>query len=136
MTIHGDRELTDELREFAGFVFPFVGVRQRGLALGNALPARQFGQFSIEFNHMLLVFGSIFFRINGIGRAFWNADRAIDTFIGVNNQKIRAFAEAVNGANIHTVGIFALDTGFGDDMGHDELNKVKRNVRDALEVLL
>jgi hypothetical protein len=68
-----------------------------------------------------LVGGKIFFCIDGIDGAFGNADRAIDALVGVNGEEVGAFTEAVNWADIHTVGVFATDTGFRNNVGHDSL---------------
>jgi hypothetical protein len=62
----------------------------------------------------------VFFGINRIHRAFGNAHGAVDALIRVDGEEVGAFAEAVHRANIHTVGVLALDTGFGDDVGHFE----------------
>jgi hypothetical protein len=108
------------LREFAGFVFPGIGVWQRGFALGDAGPA-EFGELGVQGRHMLLAFRHIFFGKDGVGWTLGNAHRAVDALIGVDGQKIRTFAKTVDGTNIHTVGVFALDTGFGDNVRHDKL---------------
>src|SRR3954470_23735203 len=53
-----------------------------------------------------------------LGRAFRLADAAVDAFVGVDHQHVRPFVEAVDGAHLDAVGIFALDAVFGDDVGH------------------
>jgi hypothetical protein len=72
---------------------------------------------------VLLVGGQVFFGINGVDRALGDAHGAVDALIGVDGQEVGAFAEAVHRANVHTVGVFALDTGFGNNVGHDGLEK-------------
>jgi hypothetical protein len=67
---------------------------------------------------VLLVCGHIFLGVDGVDRALGDAYRAVDAFIGVDGQEIGAFAKAVDGTNVHTVGVFAADTGFGDNVGH------------------
>jgi hypothetical protein len=67
---------------------------------------------------VLLVFRHVLFCINGVNWAFRDAHRAVDAFIGVNGQKVGAFAKTVYGAHVHAIGVFAFDTGFGDGMGH------------------
>jgi hypothetical protein len=67
---------------------------------------------------VLLVAGHIFLGINGIDRALRDAHGAVDALIGVDGQEVGAFAEAVHGADINTVGVFAADAGFGDNVGH------------------
>jgi hypothetical protein len=69
---------------------------------------------------VLLVGRNVFFGINGVDGAFWDAHRAVDALVRVNGEEVRAFAEAINGANIHAIGVFAADAGFGNDVGHDE----------------
>jgi hypothetical protein len=66
-----------------------------------------------------LVGWQVFFCIDGIDGAFGNAHSAVDALIGVNGQKVGAFAEAVHGADVHAVGVFAADTGFRNNVGHD-----------------
>src|SRR5690606_34168647 len=53
-----------------------------------------------------------------IGRAFWHTDRAVDAFVGVDHQEVRAFPEAIHRAYIDAVGVFAFDTVFGNDVSH------------------
>jgi hypothetical protein len=73
-----------------------------------------------------LVCWQVFFGIDGIDGALRNANRAIDALIRVNGEEIGAFAEAVYGADVHTVGVFAADTGFRNNVGHDSLLRLKR----------
>ena len=114
-------KLTHEQANLAFNVFPVVGVRQGWFTLGDALPAFGAGQFDVQFDESELVCWHVFFGVNGVDWAFRDADGAIDAFIGVDDQHVRAFAEAVNRAHVHTVGVFAFDTGFRNDMGHGVL---------------
>jgi hypothetical protein len=68
----------------------------------------------------------VFLCIDGIDGAFGNAHGAVDALVGVNGQKVGAFAEAVDWADIHAVGVFAADTGFGNNVGHDSLKWLGR----------
>jgi hypothetical protein len=72
---------------------------------------------------VLLVGGQVFFGKDGVDWALGNAHGAVDALIGVDGQEVGAFAKAIHGANVHTVGVFALDTGFGNNVGHDGLGK-------------
>lgn len=105
-----------ELVQFLGDVFPLVSVRQWGFAFGYAFPAPC--QLDIEGNEGLLVGWYVFFGVNRIHRAFWDADGAVYAFVGVDDEEVGAFAKAVYGAYIDTVGVFAADTGFGYYVGH------------------
>jgi hypothetical protein len=109
-----------QLGQLAGLVFPIICVRQRGFALGDARPADA-GEFYIQSHHVLLVGRYVFFGVNGVDRALWDAHSAINALIGVDGEEIRAFAETVYRANIHAVGVFATDTGFGNNVGHGEI---------------
>jgi hypothetical protein len=71
-----------------------------------------------------LVFRHVFFSVNGVHRAFWNTNRAVNALVWVDGQKIGAFAEAVHGANVNAIGVLALDAGFSDGMGHFEISSV------------
>jgi hypothetical protein len=67
---------------------------------------------------MALIVGHIFFGVNSAYRAFVNTHSAINALTGVNSQKIGTFHEAVHGTYVNAIGIFALDAGFCDNMGH------------------
>jgi hypothetical protein len=82
---------------------------------------------------VLLALGHVLFSKNRIGWAFRNADCTIDAFIGVDGQKVGAFTKAVHGTDIHAVGVFAADTGFGDNVSHglgfnERVEKVKNEI--------
>src|SRR6218665_181014 len=108
--------LLDQLGQLVGPVAPFVGVGQGRLALGDAGPT--LGQVGVELDHVLLIARHILLRHDRVRRAFGDADGAVDALVRVDGQEVRAFAEAVDGADVHTVGVFAADAGFGDDVGH------------------
>jgi hypothetical protein len=73
-----------------------------------------------------LVCGQVFFGLDGIDGAFGNAHCAVNALIGVNGEEVGAFAKTVYGADVHTVGVFAADTGFRNNVGHDSLLRLKR----------
>src|SRR5438105_11250818 len=102
--VSGKRELLLQLRQLAGAVFPFVGVGRRRLALGDARPAA-LGQLGIQLDHVLLVARNILLRHDRVDGALGDADGAVDAFVGVDGQKVRPFAKAVDRAHIHTVGV-------------------------------
>jgi hypothetical protein len=62
--------------------------------------------------------GHVFLGQDGVHRAFGDADRAVDALVGVDDEEVRAFAEAVDGADIDAVGVLAADARFEDDVGH------------------
>ena len=87
---------------------PFVCIVGSRFHLSNNRPLLR--QFGVKRQKLLLILGQVFFRINGIYRTLRLAKTAVDTFFGIDYQKVRAFMEAVYGTNLHTVSIFAADT--------------------------
>jgi hypothetical protein len=67
---------------------------------------------------VLLAFWYIFFGVDGVHWALGDAHGAVDALVWVDGEEVRAFAEAVDGTNVHTVGVLTLDTGFGDYVRH------------------
>ena len=106
----------DQVSQLAGLVVPGIRIGQGRLALGDTGPG--LGQLGIELDHVLLVAGHVLFRDDGIDRALGNADRAVDAFVRIDGEEIRALTEAVNGADINAIGVLAADAGFGNDVGH------------------
>src|SRR5665647_2905725 len=53
-----------------------------------------------------------------VDRASWVAEPAVDALVGVNNEHVLAFIEAIDGADLHAIGVFALYAFFVDDVGH------------------
>ena len=47
-----------------------------------------------------------------------HTDPVIDAFVRMNDEHCLAFVEAINRAHFDAVKVFALDTIFGDDIGH------------------
>ena len=97
-------------------VFPVIGIRQVCLHAGDAWPV--FGQVYVHRDELDLISRNVFFRVNGIHRAFWNAHGAVNAFIGIDDQKIGAFAETINRAYVHAIGVFAFDAGLGNYVCH------------------
>jgi hypothetical protein len=119
--------LAHQQSELVGFVFPIVCVGQRTLALGDALPSRFLRQLHIEFDHVNLVGWRVFFGIDRVHRALWNADCAVNALIRINSQEIGAFAEAIHWAHINAIGVFTVNAGLGDNVGHDIRERVGVN---------
>ncbi len=67
---------------------------------------------------MDLIGWCVFFGVDRIHGAFGDADGAIDAFVGVDDEHVGAFAEAVHGADINAIGVFALDASFSNDVSH------------------
>ena len=62
-----------------------------------------------------------------------NADTAVDALVGVYDEHVLAFVEAVHGTNFHAVGVFALDTIFSDDVGQLGLDGIERVFSSLIE---
>ncbi len=95
---------------------PFGGICERFAARGNHWPL--LGELGVEGDKIFLAGRDIVFGVNGFGRAFGFAEGAIDAFVGVNHEEIRAFVEAIDRANFNTIGVFAADTVINDDEWH------------------
>jgi hypothetical protein len=57
--------------------------------------------------------------LDRLGRALGLADATIDAFIGMDHEHVLALVEAIHRADFDTIHVFALDTIFDDDIGHD-----------------
>src|SRR6185369_12041647 len=97
---------------------PLVGVGQRGVALGDALPARRLCEIGVDLDELQLIGRRVFLRVDRVHGAFGDAYRAVDAFVRVDDEEIRPFAEAVHGADVHAIRVLAADAGFGDDVSH------------------
>ncbi len=75
-------------------------------------------QFRVEFEEVLLTWRNVVFREDGLNRALRFAKRAVDAFIGVDDEKVGPLVKAVHGAHLNAIGVFALDAVLGDDKGH------------------
>jgi len=67
---------------------------------------------------MLLTFRYVIVCKDRPDGAFRFAEGAVDTFFGVNDEKIGPFVETINGANINAISVFTLDTVFNNYIGH------------------
>ena len=103
-------------RQLVGFAVPFRGIWRRIFTSGQHRPLLR--KLGIQRDEFLLAAGHVFFRIDRIDWAFWLTQGAVDAFVRIDHQEIRAFVEAVHRAHLDTVGVFALDAVFGDDKGH------------------
>jgi hypothetical protein len=97
---------------------PLIGVRQRGLFFGDYGPLS--GEFYIQCNKLLLIDGHIVFREYRIGRACRHTDVTVDALVRVDDEKVWTLMKGFNGADINTIGVFAPDTVFGNDISHPD----------------
>ena len=76
----------------------------------------------------------ISFSINSLNRAFCDASRAIDTFLGMNHQLVVQFVEAGDRTDFHAIGELAPHTFTGNDMGHKQIYSLGALPRDDVSV--
>ena len=94
----------------------FPGVRVcRGLTLpGNIRPS--FGVVGINLDPFLRPRVGV--GDDRLGRAFGLADAAVDAFVGVDDEHVLSFVEAVHGTHLDTIHGLTADTPLIDDVGN------------------
>ena len=83
------------------------------------------GILTIELDPFFGVWFGI--RADSVCRALGFAHTAVDAFIGVDDQHVLAFVETIDRANLHAVGVFALNAGVVDDVGHGGVSSLAEN---------
>ncbi len=86
---------------------PMHCIRQRVLLFFDHRPLP--GQLRIQLQKLLLTGGQLILGIDCVDRAFGNAHIAVDTFFGIDDQKVWPLMKAGYGANRCTVGILAAN---------------------------
>lgn len=105
------------------FIFnlaPVVRVIRRGFHFGDHRPV--LGEFSIELEKIFLAFGEVIFCIDSINRAFRFTQTAVNTFFRIDDEKVRSLMKTVDGTHFDTVGKFAFNTRFGNDVSQRNLS--------------
>jgi hypothetical protein len=105
-----------EIWQLVRFAIPFLGIGRGIDYLGNDGPA--FGQLRIDLEEMLLIVGNVVVGEDGLGGTLRDAQRAIDALIRIDDQKVRAFVEAIHRTNFDAIGVFTLDAVISHDVGH------------------
>ena len=83
-------------------------------------------KFAIDANEMGQVFGYVAVFKNRLRRANRHADAAVDAFIRVNVEAARPLVNAVHWATTDATGVFAVDAGINDDVGHASALRVNQ----------
>jgi hypothetical protein len=109
-------KLALEVFHLVGRVFPFVGIGEVRFHARDAGP--RLGQFNIDLDKLALVGRHVFLGKDRIDRAFRDANSTVDALIRVDREKIGSFTKAIDRADVDTIGIPALDAGFGNDVRH------------------
>src|SRR5439155_7792041 len=99
---------------FARHPLPFLGVG-RGIPLDRDI-GPGLGEFRVEAQPLLQA--GLGVRLDRVDRTFGLANPAIDALVGMDYEHVLALVEAVHGADLDAIHVFALDTGFIDDVGH------------------
>jgi|GEM_PF-3144439 len=107
-----------QLVELTGFILPFFGIRQGPNAARDDFPLLR--ELGIDLDEVHLIFGKIFFGVNGFDRAFGYADGAVNALVGIDDQEVGANMETVDGTDVDAIGITASDTSFGYDVSHEK----------------
>ena len=81
------------------------------------------GEFNIQCNKLLLIDRHIVFREYCIGRACRHTDVTVDALVRVDNEEVGTLMKGFNRADINTIGVFAADTVFGNDLCHPDAPK-------------
>ena len=101
---------------FLFYFCPLVRIGRRVFALDDRLPDLR--ELSVKLNVMALILRHIVFGIDRLYRTFRDAERAVYTLVWLYDEKVGSFAKTIDRAHVHTVGIFTLNAGFGDDISH------------------
>jgi hypothetical protein len=90
-----------QVLQFPSYFAPLVGVCRSILHFCYDWP--QSGQFSIQSQKLLLAFRQVFFGVDGVYRAFWFTQTAVDTFFGIDYKEVGPFVKTVDGAHLDTI---------------------------------
>jgi hypothetical protein len=113
-------------------VNPVVGIGRMRFEPSDAGPV--LGQVGIDGDEVALIVGHVFLGEDGIHRALGDADGAVDALVWVDDQEVRAFAKAVDGADVYTISEAAFDAGFCDDVCHGDVMCPKGIILDRIVV--
>ncbi len=126
-TVSASGAVAVEFGQLARQAEPGVVVVGRRLLAGDLRPVGMRGEFAVEGDELPLPERHLVLGANRGDRAFRLAERAVDAFIGVDDEEVGAFVEAVHGTDFHAVGVFAADAFFQHDEGHDRPPWLRRS---------
>jgi hypothetical protein len=111
-------------------VDPVVGIGRVSFEPSDAGPV--LGQVGIDGDEVALVVWHVFLCEDGIHGALGDTDGAVDALVWVDDQEIRPFAKAVDGADVYTISEAAFDAGFCDDVCHGDVACAKSIILDRI----
>src|SRR5215211_1682379 len=97
-----------------GLSFPLLGVFRR-VALDRDI-GPYLGEFGVQAEPLFQARLGV--GLDGVDRAFRLAYPAVDALVGVNDEHVLPFVEAVHGTDFHAVHVLAANAIFVDDVGH------------------
>ena len=71
---------------------------------------------------VFLAFGEVIFCIDGINRTFRFTQTAVNAFFRIDDEKVRSLMKTVNGTHFDTIGKFAFNTRFGNDVSQRDFS--------------
>src|SRR5512134_2782 len=118
--------LLEEVRFFFD-LRPFVRIGRRGLLLDDRLP--HLGELGVRLGPVLLLVRNVVLGEDRLHRAFRNAQGAVDALVGIDDEHVGAFAEAIHRAYINAIGILALDAGLDHDVSHSIPSEFRESLK-------
>ena len=102
-------------------LFQLIGYALPGLGVGGGLfllrdIGPDFRKIRVELQQVLQARFGV--RLDRFDRTFRFAHSAIDAFVGMDDKHVLALVEAIHGAYLDAVHVFALDATFDNDIGH------------------
>src|SRR5262245_34044584 len=102
------------LLELARHFLPGVGVGRRRAFTRDVRPLA--GEVGVDLQPLLRL--AVGVGQDRLGRALGLAHAAVDALVRMDDEHVLALVEAVDGADLDTVHVLALDAVFGDDVSH------------------
>ena len=115
--VAGARTGREMLLQLSGDAFPGLGVGRSRLFGRDIGP--DFREVRVEGKKFLEAWLGVGFY--GLHGTFRLANPAIDALVGMNDEHVLAFIEAVDRANLDAVHVFALYAFLDDNVGHRQL---------------
>ena len=75
-------------------------------------------QTRVDGDEIRLLLRHVRLRKNRIDRALGHAQGTVYAFVWVDYQEVLALAKCIDRAHLDTIGVFAIDARFGDDVSH------------------
>src|SRR5690606_19186096 len=100
--------------QFAFDTVHFLGIGRRIALFGNIGPGGSV--FGVQLEP--LIQSRLGIGLDCLGRAFGLGDAAVDALVGVEDEHVLAFIDAVDGADLDAIHVLAANAIVRDDVGH------------------